>query len=45
MRALVVLGVMIYSVSVLKIVKGGRNIISDGLIWVGIGFFVCGGIG
>ena len=38
-------GYVIYSVSVVKIIKGGKNITSDGLSWVGIEFFVCGGVG
>ena len=38
-------GYVIYSVSVVKIVKGGKNIISDGLSWVGTELFVCGGVG
>ena len=36
---------VIYSVSVIKIIKGGKDIISDGWSWVGIEFFVCGGVG
>ena len=39
------LGYVIYSVSVVKIIKGGKDIISDGLSWVGIEFFVCEGVG
>ena len=38
-------GYVIYSVSVVKIIKGGKTIISDGLSWVGIEFFVCGRVG
>ena len=36
---------VIYSVSVVKIIKGGKDILSDGLGWVGMEFFVCGGVG
>ena len=28
----------------MKIIKGGENIISDGLSWVSIEFLVCGGV-
>ena len=38
-------GYVIYSVTVVKIIKGGKDIISDGLSWVKIEFFVCGGVG
>ena len=38
-------GDIIYSVSVVKIIKGGKDIISDGLSWVGIDFFLSGGVG
>ena len=38
-------GYVIYSVSVVKIIKGRKNIISNGLSWVGIEFFVCGQVG
>ena len=38
-------GYIIYSVIVVMIIKGGKDIIPDGLSWVGIEFFVCGGIG
>ena len=31
-------------VSVVKITKGGKDIISDGLSWVRIEFFVCRGV-
>ena len=31
-------------VSAVKIIKGGKDIIPDGLSWVGIEFFVCGGV-
>ena len=37
-------GYIIYSVRVVKIIKGGKDIISDGLSWVGTEFFVCGGV-
>ena len=37
-------GYVIYSVSVVK-KKGGKDIISDGFIWVRTELFVCGGIG
>ena len=36
---------VIYSVGDMKIIKGGKNIISDGLNWVGVEFFVNGDIG
>ena len=32
---------VIYSVSVVKIIEGGKDIISDAWSWVGIEFFVC----
>ena len=35
---------IIYLVSVVKIIKGGNDIISDGLSWVRIEFFVCRGV-
>ena len=38
-------GNVIYLVSAVKIIKGGKDIISDGLSCVGIEFFVCGGVG
>ena len=38
-------GYIIYSVSVVKIIKDGKDIISDGLSWLGTEFFVCGGVG
>ena len=38
-------GYFIYSVSVVKIIKGGKGIISDGFIWVRIELFVCGRVG
>ena len=38
-------GYVIYLVSVVKIIKGGKDIISDDLNWVGTEFFVCGGVG
>ena len=38
-------GDIIYSVSVVKIIKDGKDIISDGLSWVGIDFFLSGGVG
>ena len=37
-------GYVIYLVSVVKIIKGGKYIISDGFSWVGTEFFVGGGI-
>ena len=39
-----VFGCVIYLVGVVKIIKGGENIISDGLSWVSIEFLVCGGV-
>ena len=38
-------GFVIYSASVDRIIKGGENILSDGLSWVGIELLVCGGVG
>ena len=38
-------GYVIYLVSIVKISKGGREIVSDGLPWVGITFFVCVRVG
>ena len=38
-------GYVIYLVSVVKIVKVGKDIASDGLSWVRTEFFVCGGVG
>ena len=38
-------GYIHYSVSVVKIIKGGKNIISDDLSWAGIEFFVCEEVG
>ena len=37
-------GYLIYLVSVAKIIKGQKDIVSDGLSWVGTEFFVCGEI-
>ena len=37
-------GYVTYSVSVVKIIKGGKDIISDGWSWVGTEFFVCRGV-
>ena len=37
-------GYVIHSVDVVKIIKGGKDIISDALNQVGIEFFVCGGV-
>ena len=34
-------GYVIYLVSILKIIKGGKEIVSNGLSWVVITFFVC----
>ena len=36
---------VIYSVSMVKIIKGGKGIGSDGLSGVGTEFLVCGGVG
>ena len=36
---------IIYSVSVVKIINGGKDIVCNGLIWVGFEFFVCCGVG
>ena len=38
-------GYVIYLVSVAKIIKGGKYIVSDGFSCVGTEFFVGGGIG
>ena len=38
------LGNVIYSVNVVEIIEGGKDIISDGLSWVRSEFFVCGGV-
>ena len=38
-------GYDVYSVSVVKIIKGGKTVISDGLSLVGIELLVCGEIG
>ena len=38
-------GYVICLVSVVKIVKGGKDIVSDGLSWVGTELFVCGVFG
>ena len=35
-------GFVIYSLGVVKIIKDGKDIISDGLSWVVIEFLVCG---
>ena len=35
-------GNVIYSVSAVEIIEGGKDIISYGLSWVRIEFFVCG---
>lgn len=38
-------GFVIYSVGVVKIIKGAEDIISDGFSRVGIEFLVCSGVG
>ena len=38
-------GYIIYSVSIIKTIKGEKDIISDDLSWVGIEFFVFGRVG
>ena len=38
-------GYIIYSMSFVKIIKGGKNIISDGLSWIGTELFACGRVG
>ena len=38
-------GYIIYSVSVIKIIKGRKDIISDGLSWVEVEYFTYGGVG
>ena len=38
-------GYVIYSVNFVKIIKGGKDIVFDGLGWVGTEFFICGGVG
>ena len=38
-------GYVIYSVSMVKIIDGGKDIVSDGLSGVGTKFPVCGRVG
>ena len=38
-------GYVIYLVSMVKKIRGGKDIVSDGLSGVGTEFFVCGGVG
>ena len=38
-------GLIICSVGALKIIKCGKDIISNSLSWVGIEFLICGGVG
>ena len=38
-------GYVIYSVSMVKIIEGGKDIVSDGLSGVGTELLVCGGVG
>ena len=38
-------GYVIYSMSFVKIIKGGKDIISDGLSWIRTEFLACGRIG
>ena len=38
-------GFVIYSVGVVKVIKSGKDIISDGLCWVNGEFLVSGGVG
>ena len=38
-------GYVIFLVSVVKIIKGGMDIVSDSLSWVGTEFFVCEVVG
>ena len=38
-------GFVVYSVGHVEIIQSGEDIISDGLSWVGIQFFVGGGVG
>ena len=35
---------VIYAVNVVKIIKGGKDNVSDDLSWVEIEFFACGGV-
>ena len=36
---------VIYTVRVVKIIRGGKDIVSDGFSWVRTKFFVSGGVG
>ena len=38
-------GLVINSVGVVKVIKGGEDIISDGLCWVSVEFLVSGSVG
>ena len=38
-------GYIIFSVIVVKIIKGGKDIVSYGLSWAGTEFCLCGGVG
>ena len=38
-------GYVIYSVSMVKTIEGGKDIVSDGLSGVGTEFLVCGRVG
>ena len=37
-------GYIVYSVIVVKVIKGRKDIVFDGLSWNEIEFFVCGGV-
>ena len=37
-------GYVVYSVIVVKVIKGRKDIVFDGLSWNEIEFFVCGGV-
>ena len=37
-------GVVINSAGAVKVIEGGKNIISDGLCWVSVKFLVSGGV-
>ena len=38
-------GLVIYSVGDVKVIKGGEDIVSDGLSWVTVEFLIGGGVG
>ena len=38
-------GLVIYSVGDVKVIEGGEDIVSDGMIWVAVEFLIDGGVG